>query len=174
MVTRSKKKNGGSTPPILSNEMDPNDDIDEHGNIKGLIDYDCDDDYDKDMLDKEIKKLRGGTTPTITKLKLQKKKKAKKPKNNKLADVLTSYIMMNLITQMTKSPKKSRKKGGTGVNDILMMINKKPNISMDIQELDKEKYTDENVSDDDITDEEEDIDEDDITDEDECSEDVLL
>ena len=48
MVTRSKKKNDGSnTPPILSNEMDPNDDIDEHGNIKGLIDYDCDDDYDK-------------------------------------------------------------------------------------------------------------------------------
>ena len=61
MVTRSKKV--ASTPP--------NDDIDEHGNISGLIDYECDEEYDKDMLDKEIKKLRGGTTP-ISKLKIQK------------------------------------------------------------------------------------------------------
>ncbi len=72
MITRSKKaNNGGPIQPTLSNEIDPEDDIDEHGNIKGLIDYECNEEYDKDMLDKEIKKLRGGTTP-ISKLKIQK------------------------------------------------------------------------------------------------------
>ena len=82
MITRSKKANNGEPiQPTLSNEIDSCDDIDEHGNIKGLIDYECNEEYDKDMLDKEIKKLRGGSTP-ISKLKIQKKRKLKKQKSN--------------------------------------------------------------------------------------------
>ena len=46
MITRSKKKEMESQPP---NNAGNNDDIDEQGNIKGLIDYTCDEDFDNDM-----------------------------------------------------------------------------------------------------------------------------
>lgn len=101
MITRSKKANNGGGPlqSTLSNEIDPGDDIDEHGNIKGLIDYECDEEYDKDMLDKEIKKLRGGTTP-ISKLKIQKKKKLKKKNSNNLADTDLSILLIESNTEL--------------------------------------------------------------------------
>ena len=136
MITRSKKNDGKD-----SDNNPPDNDIDENGNIKGLIDYGCNEEYDEGMLQKEIQRLRssGSNTPTpLPRLKIQKKKKGKKSNGKKkLEDVLTSYIMMNLITQMTKSPKKSRKKGGSGINDIIAIINKKPNVSMDIKDIDK-------------------------------------
>ena len=157
MITRSKK-NGGKD----SNNTPPDNDIDENGNIKGLIDYDCKEEYDEGMLQKEIQRLRGNgsNTPTpLPRLKIQKKKKGKKSNGKKkLEDVLTSYIMMNLITQMTKSPKKSRKKGGSGINDIIAIINKKPNVSMDIKDIDKSDDShleDEKESDGDIDSDEE-------------------
>ena len=57
MITRSKKKEMESQPP---NNAGNNDDIDEQGNIKGLIDYTCEEDFDNDMFQKELRRLRGG------------------------------------------------------------------------------------------------------------------
>ena len=57
MITRSKKL----CSPTNSNNFKPppeNDDIDEHGNIEGLIDYDCNEDFDSELLEKELQKLR--------------------------------------------------------------------------------------------------------------------
>ena len=47
--TRSKSKN--NNPP---------DEIDEHGNITGLIDYNCDEQFNKDELYTELFKLSKG------------------------------------------------------------------------------------------------------------------
>ena len=156
MITRSKKNDGKD-----SDNNPPDNDIDENGNIKGLIDYECNEEYDEGMLQKEIQRLRssGSNTPTpLPRLKIQKKKKGKKSNGKKkLEDVLTSYIMMNLITQMTKSPKKSRKKGGSGINDIISIINKKPNVRMDIKDNDKSDDSHLEDEEDDDEDSEEDI-----------------
>ena len=62
MITRSKKEQlklttfpENTDPPNNSDE-----DIDEKGNLKGLIDYDCNEEFDSEMFQKELKRLRGG------------------------------------------------------------------------------------------------------------------
>ena len=57
MITRSKKKEIDLIPP---GNTDGNDDMDEQGNLKGFIDYECDEPFDNDMFQKELKRLRGG------------------------------------------------------------------------------------------------------------------
>ena len=61
MITRSKNKiiNDNNHNNDNSNDDDDND-IDEYGNIKGLIDYDCDDDetFDNKLFQKEINRLK--------------------------------------------------------------------------------------------------------------------
>ena len=46
MIMRSKKKlmNGMPEPPNF-----PEDDIDENGNVTGLIDYECDEEFDENV-----------------------------------------------------------------------------------------------------------------------------
>ena len=68
MCTRSKKS-GGSLPG----------DGDEMGNLYGLIDYDCDDDFDRDELNKELSRLSHG----IIQIDTPKKKRRKKKKKHK-------------------------------------------------------------------------------------------
>ena len=58
MITRSKNKLNESSPK--QNKPDDFDnEIDEHGNLKDFIDYDCDEPFDKKELNKQIKKLSG-------------------------------------------------------------------------------------------------------------------
>ena len=127
MVTRSKKV--ASTPP--------NDDIDEHGNISGLIDYECDAELDRTKLNEELYRLSNGRI-LIEDLKLakndkseSKKKKTpivieevinspspKKSKKNKpikkagsqsdLSGILMSYILSKANEQLKKKPKKKK------------------------------------------------------------------
>ena len=66
MVTRSKKKSG--TPPS---------DIDELGNVSGLIDYDCDEPIDKKELYEEIHRLSKGRITMHLPITKSKKKKSK-------------------------------------------------------------------------------------------------
>jgi len=74
MTTRSK------------NTTDPPNDTDEHGNITDLIDYDCNDGFNKDELYGEIYKLSKGR---ISMLDIQNndKKKKKKKKKKKITHV---------------------------------------------------------------------------------------
>ena len=67
MSTRSKKS--GSNPP-------PKDDLDERGNIGGLIDYSEDTDFDKGEYQSEIFKLSNGK---MGKKKSPKKKHPRRP-----------------------------------------------------------------------------------------------
>ena len=48
MCTRSKASN------------DPPNDVDEQGNLQGLIDYDCAEEFDRDELNKELMRLSKG------------------------------------------------------------------------------------------------------------------
>ena len=68
MCTRSKKKGYQSPDP---------DDIDEFGNLKGFIDYECDEEFDQAELDKELLRLRRGSLVTTTILSENIKPKSK-------------------------------------------------------------------------------------------------
>ena len=109
MITRSKSK-------LLELEgINPfdDDDIDEKGNLKGLIDYECNDDFDNDMFQKELKRLRGGkktNSPT----------KKKKKGNDKLSEMFLSYMLMQLLNPNKK--KKGLKKNKKKDNIIMKMI----------------------------------------------------
>ena len=57
MTTRSKSKNViiEINPP--NDNIDEDDEIDEHGNLKGFIDYDCDENFDRKELDNVLNGL---------------------------------------------------------------------------------------------------------------------
>ena len=102
MITRSMKKKmeeEGIYSPFEEDE------IDENGNLKGLIDYECEEDFDPEMFQRELKRLGGSrmnSSPT------KKKKKGSKKKNDKLSDIFLSYILMNALTKPDKKVKKKK------------------------------------------------------------------
>tara|TARA_Y100000389_G_scaffold183613_2_gene201284 strand:+ start:7908 stop:9812 length:1905 start_codon:yes stop_codon:yes gene_type:complete len=68
---------------------DGDDSVDEYGNLKGFIDYDCKDDFDHGEFDKQVSRLSGGV------LKQKNKKKIKKnTRGKKLKDVFMTYLIM--------------------------------------------------------------------------------
>ena len=110
MTTRSKAKNdineNYEPSDILTDDMLTDDSsVDENGNLKGFIDYDCDDDLDHKELDKQLNRLRG------VKPKRKKKRKNKKSKQNdkKLNDVFMTYLIMKATEKANLELKKNRK-----------------------------------------------------------------
>lgn len=125
MSTRSKKKEYQGSDP---------DDIDEFGNLKGFIDYECDEEFDQAELDKELLRLSKGSlvTTTILNENIKPKKKRKKKKNkvvvdivdelddpdlekeepntNDLGNILMTYILTKANERIKKKPKKKKKK----------------------------------------------------------------
>jgi ATP-dependent Lon protease len=89
MTTRSKSKDNKSPPLQIDDNGD--DSVDEHGNLKGFIDYDCEDEFDHDEFDKQVARLSGG----MLKPKKKKTKKIRKNhRNKKLNDVFMKYLIM--------------------------------------------------------------------------------
>ena len=120
MITRSKTKEMNFSPP---NNPGDNDEIDEQGNIQGFIDYDCDEPFDNDMFQKELKRLRGGNlSPQAPLFNLSPSKKSRKKKKgrNKLPDIFASYVLMNLLNSLNdkKGRKKLKKKDNISINII--------------------------------------------------------
>ena len=66
MMTRSKKK-----------ALPPPDDVDERGNLVGLIDYDCEEGFDRDSLNQQLSLLSRGRIQLDTKKRKPPKKKSK-------------------------------------------------------------------------------------------------
>ena len=66
MMTRSKKK-----------AIPPPDDVDERGNLVGLIDYDCEEGFDRDSLNQQLSLLSRGRIQLDTKKRKPPKKKSK-------------------------------------------------------------------------------------------------
>ena len=110
MTTRSKSK-GNDTPPLTETNEILSDDssVDENGNLKGFIDYDCDDDFDHEEFDKQINRLKKTKPP-----KRKKKLNMKKNKNDKkLNDVFMTYLIMKATEkanlELSKKKKQKRK-----------------------------------------------------------------
>lgn len=103
MITRSKQKmiDIQSPPPQL-----PEEDIDEHGNVSDLIDYECDEEFDNEMFQKELNRLRGNKK--VKPLHFSPKKKSRKKKNNPIGDLFLSYMLTSLLNP--KIDKRNRKK----------------------------------------------------------------
>ena len=103
MTTRSKAREVLNEEEYDSQDMITDDSsVDEHGNIKGLIDYDCDDDFDHRELDKELNRLR-------RKPKRKKKRKKQKKNDKKLNDVFMTYLIMKATEKANLELKKNRK-----------------------------------------------------------------
>ena len=137
MITRSKKVIDPNHPPI------PEEDIDGNGNIKELIDYECDEDFDQEMFQKELKRLGG---KQVSPLHLSPKKKVKKHPKNKLPDILLSYMLMNLLNPPDKRVGRRRKKKNLSLDNIMIdIIDEEENDSMEEEESDIELSSDEEV-----------------------------
>ena len=107
MMTRSKNKlNESSIPPKQNKPDDFDDEIDEHGNLKDFIDYDCDEPFDKKEFNKQIKKLSG------------RKKINKKDKTTKINDILMSYLILKATDKSNDILKKKRRNKSKKINII--------------------------------------------------------
>ena len=106
MTTRSKANGKQEDIHYESQDVITDDSsVDENGNLKGFIDYDCDDDFDHRELDKQLNRLRG------VKPKRKKKRNTKKSKQNdkKLNDVFMTYLIMKATEKANLELKKNRK-----------------------------------------------------------------
>lgn len=123
MCTRSKKKEFSAT--LKPSGSSDSDDIDEYGNLKGFIDYECDEGFDRSQLDIELNRLRRGTIKSaeVFKEKIKHKKKSKSKvivdiidekgadkKTSDLGNILMTYILTKANEQIKKKPKKKKSK----------------------------------------------------------------
>ena len=104
MTTRSKSK--GNKPPPLHIEDDDDDSVDENGNLKGFIDYDCEDDFDHEEFDRQVRRLRGGKPNKPKKI----KKETKSSRDKKINDVFMTYLIMKATEKANEELKLKRKK----------------------------------------------------------------
>ena len=136
MITRSKK---AELKLNLDLEIDKSTDteVDEQGNLAGLIDYSCDEDFDNDMFQKELARLRGGKYTPSPKKKIKKKKK-----DNKLQELLASYIFMNMISGVPITPRKKLKRKKKVIGDIIdeeLKTEEDENMTMVIKDIEEEE-----------------------------------
>ena len=165
MITRSKQKLMEIDQP---NQPNDNDELDDQGNLKDFIDYDCDEDFDNDMFQKELKRLRGSNRSPKNILNLSPSKKRKKVKRgkNKLPDMLASYMLMNLLNTLgdKKNKKRNKKKDNISINII---DEEGPEVSESEEEILSEEEEDDNDEDIEFTTDEEEEEEEDEEEEDE-------
>ena len=105
MTTRSKAKEYLNDKLYESSDMISDDDssVDENGNLKGFIDYDCDESFDQEEFDKQLNRLRG------VKPKRKRKRNNKKKNDKKLNDVFMTYLILKATEKANIELKKNRK-----------------------------------------------------------------
>jgi len=105
MTTRSKAKEYLNDKLYESSDMISEDDssVDENGNLKGFIDYDCDESFDQEEFDKQLNRLRG------VKPKRKIKRNNKKKNDKKLNDVFMTYLILKATEKANIELKKNRK-----------------------------------------------------------------
>ena len=136
MITRSMRKKMEEEGEKVEqfNECLENDhegEVDENGNLKGLIDYECEEDFDQEMFQKELKRLGGSKINFSPK---KRKKKKKKVDDIKLPEIFLSYILMNALAKTEK--KKNKKKLFNGLIDNSIK-SKKENIDLKVIDIDE-------------------------------------
>lgn len=153
MVTRSKK----NLEEKVDNKPDDNYklELDEHGNVSDLIDYECNESFDNDMLQNELNRLRGNkkknninTSPKFT-ISPNKKKINKRKKGDKISELFVSYLIMNMISNnnLNINKKKKRKRINDSNNTEALLYDIKAdetsNIDFSIEEGDDKEITEE-------------------------------
>ena len=115
MKTRSKAKE----EPIYDSFNDDDDDssVDENGNLKGFIDYDCKDEFDHREFDKQLKGIKQKRKKKRIK-KIKSKKNDSKLNDTKLNDVFMSYLIMKATEKANIELKKNRKKKSKVVVEV--------------------------------------------------------
>lgn len=105
MTTRSKAKEYLNDKLYESSDMISDDDssVDENDNLKGFIDYDCDESFDQEEFDKQLNRLRG------VKPKRKFKRNNKKKNDKKLNDVFMTYLILKATEKANIELKKNRK-----------------------------------------------------------------
>ena len=136
MITRSMRKKMEEEGEKVEqfNECLENDhegEVDENGNLKGLIDYECEEDFDQEMFQKELKRLGGSKINFSPK---KRKKKKKKVDDIKLPEIFLSYILMNALAKTEKKKNKKKLFNGLIDNDIK---SKKENIDLKVIDIDE-------------------------------------
>jgi ATP-dependent Lon protease len=110
MNTRSKTKDKIINNPDNDSIDEDDSEIDEYGNLKNFIDYDCDDDFDVDEFNNQIFKLSKGKINKTSKIKKNNRKNNKNiKKNNKINDLLMSYLIMKATEKANKKLKSKKK-----------------------------------------------------------------
>tara|TARA_B100000214_G_scaffold30104_1_gene19488 strand:- start:1549 stop:3447 length:1899 start_codon:yes stop_codon:yes gene_type:complete len=170
MVTRSKK----NLEEKIENKPEDNYklEIDEHGNVSDLIDYECNESFDNEMLQTELNRLRGNnkknnmnTSPKFT-ISPNKKKITKRKKGDKLSELFVSYLIMNMISNnnLNINKKKKRKRINDSNTEALLYdikADETSNIAFSIEEEDEEEEDNDNISFKDSSDSDSDSDSDD-------------
>ena len=106
MTTRSKARDFQNEENYDSQDMITEDSsVDENGNLRGFIDYECEDDYDHEALDKELNRLRGKPKRKCK----RNNKKNRKKNDKKLNDVFMTYLIMKATEKANLELKKNRK-----------------------------------------------------------------
>ena len=83
MVTRSKSKQNEQEIFYDIQEGPSDDDMDEYGNLKGFIDYDCKEDFDQDEFRKELYSISRGSSNYELNMSPKKNKRKKKTRSDK-------------------------------------------------------------------------------------------
>ena len=107
MVTRSQKD---KEPPPDENppEDDKYDYTVKDGNLTDLIDYECDEDFDNEMFQKELARIRRGK-PSTPRVSTKPFKNRKKQSEIKMNDMLTSFLTLHLLQQLDPgSPRRGK------------------------------------------------------------------
>tara|TARA_A100001037_G_scaffold75429_2_gene67645 strand:- start:1543 stop:3429 length:1887 start_codon:yes stop_codon:yes gene_type:complete len=155
MVTRSKK----NLEEKIENKPEDNYklEIDEHGNVSDLIDYECNESFDNEMLQTELNRLRGNnkknnmnTSPKFT-ISPNKKKITKRKKGDKLSELFVSYLIMNMISNnnLNINKKKKRKRINDSNTEALLYdikADETSNIAFSIEEENEEEEDNDNLS----------------------------
>ena len=162
MITRSMKKKMEEEGIIQEETYD---EIDENGNLKDFIDYECEEEFDQEMFQKELDRLRYGSKIKPVKNVPMKKKKPKSSKaDTKLQEILLSYIFMSAFDKV--QPKKSKK--SKKIKKVFEELEQEQeeqqdtNIEISINEIDFEEETDDNDYENNEEDEEDEEDEEEV------------
>tara|TARA_B100001094_G_scaffold62326_2_gene58176 strand:+ start:5947 stop:7836 length:1890 start_codon:yes stop_codon:yes gene_type:complete len=134
MITRSKQRKHDEERKDKKERKDKNEEeihfeqFDKKGNLLDLIDdSDIENDFDNDMFQKELSRLRGSPQK-----KAQPVKRITKKKGNNIIDLIIPYLLMNMLT---KNPKKKLKKKKAPTNPFNHFIDE-GSIGMNINDID--------------------------------------
>ena len=136
MTTRSKSKDE-KTPLQIQND-DDFDDVDEYGNLKGFIDYDCEDEFDHAEFDRQVARL-GPLRQDSNKPKKKKiKKNERSRKDKKINDMFMTYLIMKATEKANTELKKKNKKKKVKVTEEVFQPEENPTEELEQINLDSD------------------------------------